>query len=133
MSDKRLSECVKVILLFLILWVHTLGLCTQIFCTVIRCRKLFFCTHNDFCGCKCVIVCVTYGVLRVIFVISLMCSFAFVFVVFILISPNKVCEFSLSFCTVMFYVAPCKIVLQKVGAKTQRNQLLKHWTYQHIV
>ena len=69
-------------------------------------------------------MCVTYGVLRVIFVISLMCLFAFVFVVFILISTNKVCEFSLSFCTVVFYIAPCKILLhmgalQKMGVKTQ--------------
>ena len=88
----------------------TLGLCTQIFCTVIRCKKTVFCTHNDFYGCKCAIVCVTYGVLGVIFVMSLMCLFAFVFVVFISISTNKVCEFSLPFCTVMFYVAPCKIL-----------------------
>ena len=58
-----------------------LSLCTQICCTVILCLY----------RCKCVIVWITYGVLMVMFVISLMCLFAFVFVVFMWILCNKMC------------------------------------------
>ena len=56
------------------------------------------------------IVCIRYGVSRVIFVTSLMFLFAFVFVAFILILSHKTCEFSPLFCTVVFYVAPCEIL-----------------------
>ena len=53
----------------------------------------------------------------------LMCLIAFVFVVFMSILSNKVCEFSLSFCTMAFYVAPCKILhlhLLHIGAAESR-------------
>ena len=67
--------------------------------------------------CKCVIVCIKYGVLRVIFMMSLMYLITFIFAVFMSILSNKVC--SLSSCTVEFYVAWCKILhlhLLHIGA-----------------
>ena len=53
--------------------------------------------------------------------ISLTCLIAFVFVVFMSILSDKACGFSLSFCPVAFYVAPCKILhLLHIGAAESR-------------
>ena len=86
-------------------------------------KNLFFCTNNNFYGCKCVIVCVTYGVSHwcICLLLCLLCLFQF--------QTTKCVNFHYHFSPWCFMLhrarfctcTCCTWVLQKVGAKTQRD------------